>query len=202
MTTGALLRLARRPPSGREGPRCELCGVALPEPHRHLFDEERDEPLCTCRACSLLFEREAAGQSPGGRHFRLIPGTRLRLTDVPADLGVPVGLVYVVRGLDGVVVAHYPSPIGATRHEIEPETWAEVERRRPELAAMAPAVQALLVHTARGADEHWLVPIDDCYRLVALIRREWRGLSGGSTVWPAVEAFFAGLVDTRRPAHR
>jgi hypothetical protein len=67
---------------------------------------------------------------------------------------------------------------------------------------MAPAVQALLVDTARGADEHWLVPIDDCYRLVALIRREWRGLSGGSTVGPAVEAFFAGLVDTRRPAHR
>jgi len=32
---------------------------------------------------------------------------------------------------------------------------------------------------------------------VALIRREWRGLSGGSTVWPAVEGFFAGLRETR-----
>jgi hypothetical protein len=198
MTTGALLRLARRSPARRDELRCELCGASLPEPHRHLLDEDRDEPLCTCRACSLLFAREAAGRG----HFRLIPDTRLRLTDVPSDLGVPVGLVYVVRGLDGVVVARYPSPIGAARHEIEPETWAEIERGCPELAAMAPAVQALLVHTARGADEHWLVPIDDCYRLVALIRREWRGLSGGSTVWPAVEAFFAGLVDTRRPAHR
>jgi hypothetical protein len=202
VSTGALLRLARRPPLRRDEPRCELCGAVLPERHRHLLDEERDEPLCTCRACTLLFEREAAGQSRSGRHFRLIPDARLRLTDVPADLGVPVGLVYVVRGLDGAVVAHYPSPIGATRHEIDPAVWAEVERRCPELAAMAPAVQALLVHTARGADEHWLVPIDDCYRLVALIRREWRGLSGGSTVWPAVGAFFAGLVESRRPAQR
>jgi hypothetical protein len=193
VTTGALYRLARRPPERQDAPRCELCGVVLPERHRHLLDEERAEPLCTCRACSLLFEREAAGRG----HFRLIPDTRRRLTDVPDDLGVPVGLVYVVRGPDGAVVAHYPSPIGATQHEIEPATWAEVERRCPELAAMAPAVQALLVDTARGADEHWLVPIDDCYRLVALIRREWRGLSGGSTVWPAVGEFFAGLRETR-----
>jgi hypothetical protein len=193
MSTGALARLARRPPVRRDGPRCELCGLGLAERHRHLLDEERDEPLCVCRACSLLFEREAAGRG----HYRLVPETRRRLDGVPVDLGIPVGLAYVVRGLDGTVVAHHPSAIGTTRHEVDPATWAEVERRRPELAAMAPAVQALLVDTARGADEHWLVPIDDCYRLVALVRREWRGLSGGSSVWPAVEGFFAELRETR-----
>ena len=197
MTGGALQRLARRPPSGngRDEPRCDLCGVLLPERHRHLLDEERDEPLCTCRACTLLFEREAAGRG----HFRLVPDDRVRLTGFPsAQLGVPVGLVYVVRGRDGTVVAHYPSPIGSTRHEIQPDTWSVVAQACPELASMAPGVQALLVNTARGADEHWLVPIEDCYRLVALIRREWRGLSGGSTVWPEVERFFAGLRENRR----
>jgi hypothetical protein len=41
------------------------------------------------------------------------------------------------------------------------------------------------------------VPIDDCYRLVALIRQEWRGLSGGTTVWPAVDRFFTELTPVR-----
>ena len=68
----------------------------------------------------------------------------------------------------------------------------------PALADLTPEVQAVLLHTARGASEHWLVPIDDCYRLVALIRREWRGLSGGSTVWPAIAGFFADLAEPRR----
>jgi hypothetical protein len=57
-------------------------------------------------------------------------------------------------------------------------------------------VEALLINTARGAREHWIVPIDSCYRLVAVVRREWSGLSGGGTVWPAVEAFFAALTPT------
>jgi hypothetical protein len=194
VSTGALARIAQRPPSpAHEGPRCDLCRLALPERHRHLLDEERDEPLCACRACSLLFEREAAGRG----HYRLVPETRRRLRLSSDELGVPVGLAYVVRGPDGTVLAHYPSPIGATQHDIEPEVWTDVERRCPEIAAMAPGVQALLVNTARGADEHWLVPIDDCFRLVALIRREWRGLSGGSRVWPEVDRFFAGLRETR-----
>jgi hypothetical protein len=193
VTTGALERLARRTTARYDGPRCDLCGLALPDAHRHLLDEEREEPLCACRACSLLFEREAAGRG----HYRLVPETRRRLRLSGEELGVPVGLVYVVRDRDGAVVAHYPSPIGATQHEIEPEVWAEVERACPDLARMAPMVQALLVNTARGADEHWLVPIDDCFRLVALIRREWRGLSGGSRVWPEVDRFFAELRERR-----
>lgn len=62
---------------------------------------------------------------------------------------------------------------------------------------MAPGVQALLVNTAPGARERWVVPVDDCYRLMALVRREWTGLLGGSTVWPAIARFFADL--GRRP---
>ena len=200
MSTGALERIVRRSAGAapRAEPRCDLCGAVLPERHRHLLDEEHDGPLCACRACSLLFEREAAGRG----HYRLVPDTRTRLADLPAEeLGVPVGLVYVVRGDDGSVVAHYPSPIGSTRHDIDPETWTAIERARPELAGMAPAVQALLVNTARGAREFWVVPIDDCYRLIALLRREWQGLSGGTRVWPEVARFFTGLAASR-PAPR
>jgi hypothetical protein len=160
------------------------------ERHRHVLDEERGELLCTCRACTLLFGREAAG----GGHYRLVPETRRRLPALsPRELGVPVGLAFFVRDDGGAVEAHYPSPAGATRWEVEPSTWQAIVERCPELGAMAARTQALLLNTARGRAEHWLVPIDDCYRLVAVIRSEWRGLSGGSAVWPAVDRFFEEL---------
>ncbi|MEU6643962.1 DUF5947 family protein [Saccharomonospora sp. NPDC046836] len=190
--SGALHRAIRRSaadvPAAPE--RCDLCAADLPERHRHVLDEQRGELLCTCRACTLLFEKDAAGRG----HYRLVPEERVRLSELPPqDLGVPVGLAFFVPQPDGTVVAHYPSPVGATQWEVEAEAWQAMRRSCPPLAKLSPGVQALLVNTARGRHEHWIVPIDDCYRLVAVIRREWQGLSGGSHVWPAIDDFFAEL---------
>ncbi|GLY70064.1 DUF5947 family protein [Amycolatopsis taiwanensis] len=190
--SSALRRAIQRPADGPAdvAERCEMCGLAVPVEHRHVLDVRHGEPRCVCQACALLFERDAAAE---GR-YRLIPGRRLRVPEfVAADLGVPVGLAFFVRQPGGGVVAHYPSPAGATRWEVEAAAWEAVEGTCPPVREMLPGVQALLVNTARGRREHWLVPIDDCYRLVALIRREWRGLSGGSEVWPAIDGFFADL---------
>lgn len=199
-TTGALRRVIRRPEgAGAAVERCDLCGVPMPERHRHVLDEHSGELLCTCQACKLLFEREAAGRG----HYRLIPDKRTRLPEIaPGDLGIPVSLAFVLRHADGAVVAHYPNPLGETRWEVDTEVWQAACERVPPLRDLLPAVQALLVHTGRGRREHWIVPVDDCYRLVALIRREWTGLSGGPTVWPAVDEFFAGLAGRggNRPA--
>lgn len=192
MTTGALERVVRRPRArpAEEAQRCDLCGLALPDRHRHVLDEQQGELMCTCRACTLLFQRDAAGRG----HYRLVPEGRTRLPEFPGEeLGVPVGLVFVVPHEDGTATAHYPSPMGTTEHQIEPAVWAAVRQRRPEVAAMTPEVEALLLDTARGARERWLVPIDDCFRLVALVRREWQGLSGGSRVWPEIQGFFDRL---------
>jgi hypothetical protein len=54
-------------------------------------------------------------------------------------------------------------------------------------------VEALLVNRARGTRRQWLVPIDDCYRLVAVIRTRWRGFTGGKEVWLELERFFDDL---------
>lgn len=167
-----------------------MCGEQVPDGHAHVLDEQRGVLLCACRPCGLLFDREAAGRG----HFRLVPRRRLRLADVPVqDLGVPVGLAFFVPEADGGVSAHYPSPAGATRWDVEPSTWARVVERCAPLRTMRPGVEALLINTARGADEQWLVAIDDCYRLVAAIRRSWKGLSGGREVWPEIERFFEQL---------
>ena len=195
-STGALERVIHRAATRRQRSeeRCELCSVPLPPGHRHLLDTERGEVLCCCQACSLLFDKEAASKG----HYRLVPRQRVRLPAVVTkDLGIPVGLAFFVPRADGRVIAHYPSPAGATQWEVDPQAWAQVVRSCPQLRTLAADVQALLVNTARGEQHHWLVPVDDCFRLVALVRQEWKGLSGGSRVWPQVEQFFAELTEQR-----
>ena len=194
--TGALGRTIRRAATrpAPVGERCDLCAVVLPEPHRHLHDTERRELRCVCQACSLLFDREAAG----GGHYRLVPRRRLRLPELSTrGLGVPVGLAFFVPRSDGTVDAHYPSPAGPTRWEVDAGAWRDVVAGCPPLADLTPEVEALLVNTAGGGSEHWLVPVDDCFALVTLVRREWRGLSGGTRVWPEVTRFFATLTEQR-----
>ena len=41
--------------------------------------------------------------------------------------------------------------------------------------------------------EYYIAPIDECYKLVGLIRTNWKGLSGGTEVWDEVGRFFAEL---------
>jgi hypothetical protein len=156
-----------------------------------VLNTEDGNLLCACQACALLFERDAAALG----HYRLVPQRRERL-DIktsPHEVGVPVGLAFFVRQLDGRIMAFYPSPIGMTQWEVDSERWERTVAACPPVASLRPLVEAFLVDTARGADEHWILGIDDCYRLAAVIRREWRGLSGGSTVWPAVAEFFRNL---------
>lgn len=196
MTAGALERAIRgaRASRAETADRCDLCAAPVPEAHRHMYDSARDEVMCACRPCSVLFARDAASEG----HYRLIPERRARLAPVSTGpLGVPVGLAFFVPRTDGSVQAHYPSPAGATRWDVDPGAWRDAVRDSPELGGLTDEVEALLVNTARGARHHWIVPVDDCFRLVALVRREWRGLSGGSRVWPEIERFFDELTPTR-----
>ncbi|AVH55118.1 MULTISPECIES: DUF5947 family protein [Streptomyces] len=196
-TDGALARLIRSAAdrtATSAAELCELCAAPVPDDHRHLYDGGDDEVRCVCRPCSVLFADDAAGE---GR-YRLVPRRRVRLPRVDtAILGVPVGLVFFVPRADGTVTAQGPSPAGAMRWEVDAASWQRLAAMCPQLASMAPEVEALLVNTVHGLDHHWIVPIDDCYRMVAVVRREWRGLSGGGRVWRAVEGFFEDL--TERP---
>ena len=175
---------------------CEMCGEPIAPEHRHLLDLETRELKCACRACTLLFDRRAAG----GGHFRLVPDRRLRVDDLElddarwADLAIPVDMAFFFHKSDeGKVVAYYPSPAGPTESLLELEAWEEIERDNPLLGSLEPDVEALLVNRARGARRQYVVPIEDCYRLVGLIRMNWRGFTGGSEVWERIEAFFEEL---------
>ena len=43
---------------------------------------------------------------------------------------------------------------------------------------------------SRAARESFVLPIDECYRLVGLMRTHWKGLSGGAVVWREMKLFF------------
>jgi hypothetical protein len=191
---GRLARLIRSSTDRRTGAEehCDLCSAPVPDDHRHLYDTERQETLCACRPCSLLFVR---GEASEGR-YRLIPQRRVRLPPVDTEsLGVPVGLAFFVPRQDGTVTAHYPSPAGPTRWEVDARAWQDVVSGCPRLQTVEPDVEALLINTARDLRHYWIAPVDDCLRMVAVVRQEWEGLSGGTRVWTAVDQFFAELTE-------
>ncbi|MCZ7416869.1 MULTISPECIES: DUF5947 family protein [unclassified Streptomyces] len=186
----------RAPGQGPASERCDLCAEPLDPEHRHLLDLLSDAVSCACRPCSLLFDHQEAG----GAHYRLLPQRRLRLSGHPIDdalwaaLGVPVELAFFTRaGSSGDVTARYPSPLGTLRAPTDPGVWARVTGAHPDLATLEDDVEALLVHRAGERPEHWLLPLDDCYRLAALVRAHWTGLGGGAEVWRHVGAFFDEL---------
>jgi hypothetical protein len=200
MAPSRLQRLAQRPPAvpapAEAAEHCELCGTAIPERHRHLLDLHDRELRCTCKACSLLFDRPAAGAG----HYRLVPDRRWRLDGFELDdvlwedLRLPVDLAFFFHDTAAErVSAFYPSPMGPTESLLRLEAWEALEERNPVLLELVPDVEALLVHRARGARRHFLVPIDECYALVGVIRTRWRGFTGGREAWAAIDAFFEDL---------
>ena len=175
---------------------CELCGEPIPPEHRHLLEVSTREIKCVCRPCSILFDSEAASE---GR-YRLIPDRHLFLEDFEMsdaqweNLRIPVDMAFFFYSTPAErVVAFYPSPMGPTESLLKLSAWEELEMSNPLLKGMERDVEALLVNRVRGAREHFLVPMDECYSLVGLIRMNWRGLSGGREVWEKIGQFFEEL---------
>lgn len=204
-------RLARRTASEAQAQaeatqeRCDLCDELIGADHRHLLDLSERELKCVCRACTILFDSGAAG----GGHYRLVPDRRLRIEDFDLDdagwsaLSIPVDMAFLFRSTaESRVVAFYPGPMGATESLLKLRAWEEIEVANPVLTGMEPDVEALLINRARGAREHWLVPIEDCYSLAGLIRTRWKGLTGGQEVWDEIGRFFEDLGRRARLASR
>jgi hypothetical protein len=203
LASSRLRRLAQSASQEREAAleRCELCGEVIPANHRHLLDLQSRELMCACQACKILFDRKEAGVG----HYRLVPDRRLRIEGFRlededwAALEIPVDMAFFFHSTrDERVSAFYPSPAGPTESLLRLDAWQDIERANPVLLSLEPDVEALLVNRARGARQHFIVPIEDPYRLVALIRSRWRGLTGGQEVWEGIEGFFAELADGAR----
>ena len=190
------LRLLRRfvRPRAVAAERCDLCSAELPPDHQHLFEPPTRQLICSCQPCAILFSGQTETKYRRvPRRVRSLPD--FRLTDAQWEsLLIPIGMAFFFHSSPaGKTLALYPSPAGATESLLDLASWAAVVEDNPVLSEMEPDVEALLVNRVRGAADYYLVPIDECYKLVGLIRAGWRGLSGGAEVWREIEQFFAGL---------
>jgi len=189
--------LRRFAPKPSPAERCDLCSAALAADHGHLIDPVARELRCACDACSLLFRGQSSSK------FKRVPRRIRALRDFELsdgqwdDLAIPIAMAFFFHSSPaGRVVAIYPSPAGPTESLLTLEAWEAIESANPVLRDLEPDVEALLVNRiggATGSASCFTVPIDECYKLVGLIRANWRGLSGGAEVWSAIEEFFTSL---------
>lgn len=181
---------------------CELCGEVIPASHAHLLNLSNRELVCVCQPCSLLFSEQGSG---AGKYL-LVPRRYLALEDFQMsdeqwdDLMIPVNMAFIYRSTGArPVMAYYPSPAGATESLLDLEGWQALVKSNPILDELVPDVEALLVNRVTEARAYYLVPIDACYELVGLIRRSWRGLSGGSEAREAITTFFQEIQRKAQP---
>jgi len=108
--------------------------------------------------------------------------------------GIPIGLAFFMRStVTGGVVALYPSPAGATESELDLAAWDDLVARNPVLADLDADAEALIVNRLTDPGQYVIAPIDECYRLVGLVKTRWEGISGGAALERAVPEFFAAL---------
>jgi hypothetical protein len=195
---GVLRQFVRRPSSVET---CEMCSKEVTAVHQHLLDPVTRKLICACDACAILFN------SQGQTKYKRVPRrvrflADFRMTDGQWDgLMMPINMAFFFRSTpQSRVIALYPSPAGATESLLPLDTWDEIEAENPVLRDMDADVEALLVNRighSRGfsESEYYIVPIDECFKLVGLIRSRWQGFSGGTEVWREIGQFFGELKD-------
>jgi hypothetical protein len=171
---------------------CDFCGVDLPEDHRHMLELSERAIMCTCEPCMAM--------KAGREELRPVGIRTLFLDDfdmpdhVWATFQIPVGLAFFLRSSGiGRMAAMYPSPAGATECELELPDWEALVALNPVLEDLETDIEALIVNRMTEPFTYVIAPIDECYKLVGMVKARWSGISGGDAIEQAIPAFFAQL---------
>ncbi len=172
--------------------RCDLCNTTIPEDHRHLLHLTERRIICACEACWALRSGDPEYRPSGMR--------TVWLDDFDCDdemwgrFQIPIGLAFFMRSTvsDGLL-AFYPSPAGATESELDLAAWDALVERNPGIVNLDADAEALVVNRLSTPPQYAIIPIDQCYALVGLIKSRWEGISGGGALQEAVPAFFEEL---------
>jgi Family of unknown function (DUF5947) len=178
---------------------CDLCGIGIPEDHRHLLALSERRIVCACEACWAMRSGEGDYRPTGNRTLWLPE------LDVPDDLWasfqIPIGLAFFMAStVTACVVAMYPSPGGATESELHFDSWSRMRELNPVLEGLEPDIEGLIVNRLVDPAVYVIAPIDRCYELTGTIKAHWEGISGGSGVEAAVSEFFDALRARAVPA--
>jgi hypothetical protein len=179
--------------------RCELCSAELIHDHPHLVELVSRQILCACDACALLFDgTERSKFKRVSRSIRFLP--EFAMTDAEwSSLAIPINLAFFFHSsIEGRTVALYPSPAGAIESLLPLDSWNAIVEKNPVLGRLQSDIEALLINRIDRSEEripaqYYIAPIDECYKLVGILRSHWKGLSGGAEVWVEIDRFFADL---------
>lgn len=186
------LRQLVKPPQVDDEEHCDLCDLTVPSKHRHLLHLEERRILCVCATCWAIRSGDAAFRPAGNRTLWL---EEFRLADeLWASFGVPIGLCFFFNsGSAKKIIGLYPSPAGATECELYLDAWDELKSLNPVLETLEIDIEALIINRLAEPAQYAIVPIDQAYELVGLIKANWEGISGGQGLKTAVEAFFESV---------
>jgi len=197
---GVLRQFTRsRSAASRALEHCEFCVAALHHDHPHLVEIAKRQIICVCDACALLFDGlENSKYKRVSRSSQYMPN--FEMTDGQWEsLLIPINMAFLFHSsLENRMIALYPSPAGAVESLLPLDAWTDIATNNPVLHQLRPDIEALLVNRVGHAHgltraEYYIAPIDECYKLVGLIRTNWKGLSGGTEVWTEIGRFFAEL---------
>ena len=176
---------------GNDG-HCELCPIGLSDDHRHLLHLVERRIICVCETCWSL--------RSGDPEYRPTGGRTLWLDDFVLDdetwssFQIPIGLAFMMRsGLTDDMVTLYPSPAGVTESELDTLAWTRMTAENPILDRLEPDAEALIISRLGERPQYAIAPLDQCYRLVGMIKSRWSGISGGPELTATVNEFFDGL---------
>lgn len=197
----ALQAILKKKPNSAPGERCDYCGVPLGLEHSHMIDLKARRILCSCRPCYLVMVPQGAAQ---GRYkpvpTRYVEIEGFAVGDAEWDsLQIPIGLAFFFKNsAEGKTVAFYPGPAGATESLLSLEAWDAIASGFPVFGTLEDDVEAVLIQRRRDGTRCFIVPIDQAYELVGLIRTTWRGFDGGEEAKGRIDAFFAKIGERSR----
>ncbi len=203
---GALRQFTRaRKSATRAVEFCELCSQGLGHDHPHLVELASRQIVCACDACATLFDgMERSRYKRVSRNPRRLIG--FDMSDGQWEsLLIPINMAFLFRSsIENRMIALYPSPAGAVESLLPLEAWSEIAENNPILHRLRPDIEALLVNRVghargMGEPEYYFAPMDECYKLVGLIRSNWKGLSGGNELWEQIGRFFSELKSKSEP---
>ena len=179
-------------PGAADGEVCDLCGITIPERHRHLLHLVERRIDCACESCWNVRSGDPEYR-PAGNRTLWLPDL-----DIPDDLWaafqIPIGLAFFMDStVTACVVALYPSPGGATESELHFASWERMRALNPVLRGLEPDIEGLVVNRLASPPAYAIAPIDQCYALTGAIKLHWEGISGGPGVQEAVTRFFDEL---------
>jgi hypothetical protein len=157
-----------------------------------MLEIEERRILCACEPCIAMKVGSGPYRRVGSRVLWL--GDFQLAEDLWARMQIPIGLAFFMYSSTvGGIVSLYPSPAGATESELDLKAWHELREANPVLASLEADAEALIVDRTAEPGRFAIAPIDECYRLVGMVKANWEGISGGDAIERTVPGFFAEL---------